>query len=257
MRGQTITGRLSVAVATMAVLLVVQSGVADAASVENGSFETGDFTGWERDAQPDSAGAWEVYTGTSTPFSDHEIPDASCGTYATVADTVGETSNVLHQAIDLEADQTHTLTLQYFYENVEGDESAGFFTPDTLELPDDPGDPENQQFRIDIMDGDTADPFSVGAEDVLDMAFRTEVGDPNSSGGWQDLEIDLTPWAGQTVYLRTAVVMSAGYLHAGIDCVEVASQPLQATTTTTTTTTTTAPPAAAAPVTAAAPTFTG
>ncbi len=250
MRSRNIRGRLLSSVAALAVLVVVQSGVADAASVENGSFETGDFTGWETDAQEGSAGDWLTYTGTLTPGSSHEIPAPACGDSAAVTDTQENTSNVLYQAIDLEADHTHTLTLEYFYDN----RAPDFFTPDSLNYG---GGFENQQFRIDIMDGDTADPFSLAAGDVLEMALRTEVGDPLDSGGWQDLDIDLTPWAGQTVYLRFAVVLNRGYLHAGVDCVEVASQPLGPTTTTTSTTTTTAPPAAPAPATAAAPTFTG
>lgn len=257
MRSSHTISRAVLSVAAASALLLGITGVADAASVENGSFESGDFTGWETTEWPGSGGEWLTSDGGVLPYSGHDAPTPACGEWAAVTDQGDPASSVLYQEIVLEDGQTHSLSLQYYYDNwYEG----GFITPDTLEIQR--GDPlrqesaTNQQFRIDIMSPDTVDDFSVSDDDVLEMVFRTEVGDPDSSGGWQDLEVDLTPWAGQTVYLRFATADDGAPLHSAVDCIEVASQPLP-TTTTTSTTTTTAPPAAAAPATAAAPTFTG
>ena len=236
---RTKTWRTAIAVVAAGLTLGVSAGTAGAAEVTNGSFEDGDFTGWTADSEAGSAGDWFVNAGTSSPINEDPVPAPPCGTFAAVGDTQENTASILYQDIALEADQTHLLTLQYFYVNY----APGFATPDQLAI-----EPDNQQYRIDIMDP-AADPYSATAPAVLLPIFRTDVGDPNDSGGWQTLAVDLSAYAGQTVRLRFGFTTSDGYMNPGADCVEVQSTPIPTTTVAPTTT-----QAAAATVT---PAFTG
>jgi hypothetical protein len=45
-----------------------QNAEAQVELVENGSFETGDFTGWTVVQEAGSAGDWFVYSGNTSPF---------------------------------------------------------------------------------------------------------------------------------------------------------------------------------------------
>jgi hypothetical protein len=241
--------RMLVALAAVFGVLLATVSVAEAAEVENGSFETDDFTGWTTDEET-GAGEWEIVSGPGP----EDIGPPPCGTFAAATDQGEPDSNILYQDIELEEGMTHTLTLQYAYDNGntgEGEgEEAGFFTPDSLSLDEGP----NQQFRIDVIDP-AADPFSVASADVLEAVFRTETGDPNVQD-WVEIEVDLSAYAGETVRLRFAVVVTEAPLNGGVDCVEVLSEAIA-------TTTTTAPPATAppvaqpAPVVAVTPAFTG
>ena len=235
------------AVAALVGVLALTTGVADAAEVQNGSFETGDLTGWTTADM--GAGSWDVLLA-----GDDINYDPPCDTYAVYSDQGDPTAMVLYQDIALEAEMTHTLSFQHSWVNFadgeippEGqpDAESVFITPPNLT--DDP----NQQYRVDIMDP-AADPYSTADADVLQAVFRTNVGDPDLSGGWLPVNVDLSPWAGQTVRLRFAIAVTAAPIQAGIDCVAVQSTPLQTTTTTAPPTTSTQ--AAAAVVT---PAFTG
>ena len=66
------------------------------------------------------------------------------------------------------------------------------------------------------MDPDV-DPFDTGAGVLLNL-FQTQPGDPNSIG-YTTLSFDLTPYAGTTVRIRAAVVVTESSLHGSIDAV--------------------------------------
>ncbi len=226
-----------------------------AATVTNGSFETGDFTGWTNAAQANSGGTWSVYTGTESPDSENTIPAPACGTHAAVTDQGDPSSNVLYQDLTLEPGETHTLTFTHFYLNtaVEGEsETPLFASPASLDYT---FDGQNQQYRVDIMKA-TADPFSVASADILQTVFQTQPGDAATMGP-TPVTVDLSAYAGQTVRLRFAVAVNESVLNAGVDCVNLTSTPIA---TSTTTSTTAAPTTTAAPVAkavATTPAFTG
>jgi hypothetical protein len=90
-----------------------------------------------------------------------------------------------------------------------------FFTPNSLDFTAGP----NQQGRVDIITT-TANPFSVAGGDVLQNIFRTEVGDPTTSGYTLDTT-DLTALfqanEGNTLRLRFAQVDNQLFFAMGID----------------------------------------
>jgi hypothetical protein len=193
--------------------LLANTGVSSAATVVNGGFETGTFSGWTVVNQQTSPGDWFVYTGTSTPFNGFPIPAPPEGTHAAVTDQSGPGSHVLYQDVALESGFNHALSFSIYYDN-----QAGFFaTPQSL----DPGVIPNQQYRVDVL-RPTADPFSVAPGDVLATVFQTRDGDPTSLGP-TTVTFDLSPFAGQTVRLRFAEVDNQLFFNAAVDNVRIVS----------------------------------
>ena len=254
--GRSMRWTAAVAIVVAGVLLIPQAAMA--ATVTNGSFETGDFAGWTTQAQgADPAGSWLVYTGTTLPESEITLPAPSCGTHAAVTYQGDPSSNVLYQDLTLEPGETHTLTFTHYYQNAatENDSDTPLFaSPATLDYSIDGA---NQQYRVDIMKT-TADPFSVASADILQTVFQTEPGDPATLAP-TPVTVDLSAYAGQTVRLRFAVAVNDDELNAGVDCVTLTSAPITTSSTTTTTalatTSTTAAPVAKAVATT--PAFTG
>lgn len=200
--------------------------------VENGNFETGGFSGWTT-MRIDDSGDWFVYTGTMLPFTTLEILPPPVGEFAATTDQEEPDSNILYQDIDVPSNGQTTCSAIVYYvteddsDGGEAGSSASSFTRDLVAgedkvsagriffnggnlLPIIP----NQQYRIDIMDPD-AEPFDVG-DGVLLNLFQTEPGDPEELG-YTTIEFDLTPFAGQTIRLRAAVVVTVGPLAGAID----------------------------------------
>jgi hypothetical protein len=195
------------------VALLAMTGTAQAASVTNGGFETGDVTGWTVRDQTSGSGSWFVYSGTTSPLSFLPIPAPPEGTFAATTDQTGPGSHLLYQAVTLEAGLSHELRFVLYYDNA----AFSFATPNTLDFNVSP----NQQYRVDILDPN-APVTSVAAGDVLATVFRTEVGDPSVLGP-TTISFDLTPYAGRTVRLRFAEVDNQGFLTAGVDDVRIVS----------------------------------
>ncbi len=192
---------------TASVLLFPSLGHAQTNLVVNGDFETGDLTGWT-EMHFNGASFWNVYTGIALP----PLPPPPTGTFAVVADQNGPSSQILFQDVTLPTSGNIQLSLIYYYFNHAG----GFVTQPTL----DPTVTPNQQARIDIMDPTAVDPFSVAPADVLANLFQTNPGDPNSLG-YTPLTFDLTPFAGQTIRLRFAVVTTIDVFNFAVDDVQI------------------------------------
>src|SRR6478735_2026857 len=154
--------RLIFSVLGAALVAFVLATGAGAATVANGNFETGDFTGWTTWNADGGDGNWFVYSGSP-------ILAPPEGTFAAVTDQGGPGTHILYQDVALEAGQTHTLSFTIYYEN----QAGVFFSPDTLAFDGE----ANQQFRIDIMDP-TAPVDSVAPADIYATVFRTMPGDP-------------------------------------------------------------------------------
>jgi Ca2+-binding RTX toxin-like protein len=184
---------------------------ASAATISNGGFETGNFTGWT--VQNAGNGNWFAYSGTTTPLSAMTVPAPPEGLRAAITDQTGPGSHILYQDVALEAGATHTLSMVVYYRT----SAADFSTPNTLDHTVSP----NQQYRIDIMKP-TAPVTSVSPSDVLVPAFRTDPGEPTSMAP-TTLTVDLTPYQGTTVRLRFAEVDNQGFFNAAVDNVSLAS----------------------------------
>ena len=78
-------GRLILSLVTASFVAFVLATGAGAATVVNGDFETGDFTGWTT-WNAGGFGEWFVYTGTVSPISNNQIAAPPEGTYAATTD---------------------------------------------------------------------------------------------------------------------------------------------------------------------------
>lgn len=194
--------------------------------VVNGSFETGDFTGWIRD-DLSGAGIWDVYTGTPPPlFFPPPVGDFAATTFQFSPD-----SNILYQDIQLPENSEITCSAIVYYINealIGGGVESETFTKGLVAA--DPGNvtaerifiigdglninQPNQQYRVDIMDPD-APPFDTGAGVLMNL-FQTLPGDPDIRD-YTTLNFDLTHYAGQTVRIRAAVAVTENPLFGAID----------------------------------------
>jgi hypothetical protein len=157
--------------------------------VENGGFETGDFTGWTLEGVT-PGGDWFVYSGTG-PFLGVPVLAPPVGDFAAVSvQESGPDSNLLYQDIQIPEGSTVTCSAIVYYENFVG----GFIIGDGLTL-----NGGNQQYRVDIMDPN-APSFDTGAGVLLNL-FQTLPGDPNSLG-YTTLNFDLSSFAGSTVRIK-------------------------------------------------------
>jgi hypothetical protein len=172
----------------------------------NGSFETGDFTGWTVIQEQGSAGDWFVYSGDVAPISPHFVLPPPVGEFAAISDQLEQSSQVLYQDIDVPAGFSIACSVIIYYENF----AEGFVTAPDLSYTTAP----NQQARIDIMDP-SADAFDVGAG-VLENLFQTNPGDPLTLG-YTVLNFDLSQYAGSTVRFRAAEVDTVSYFIFAID----------------------------------------
>jgi hypothetical protein len=173
--------------------------------IENGGFETGDFTGWTVVQELGSAGDWFVYSGTVTPVSSHTVLPPPDGTFAAVSDQGEPSSQVLFQDIVVPPESVTCSVVVYYLNSAEG-----FVTAPDLSYQTFP----NQQARIDIMDP-ASDPFDVGAGVLLNI-FQTNPGDPLSLG-YTTLDFDLSQFAGTSVRFRAAEVDNLGFFNFSID----------------------------------------
>ena len=170
----------------------------------NGSFETGDFSGWKT-VGPDLY----VYSGTITPNTGFTVLAPPDGTYAAVTDGNGGTIGILYQNIAIPASGSLTLSATVYVENQAADYIIGPGL-DTVE--------PNQQMRVDIMD--PTYPVDDVGDGVLLNLFQTNPGDPLSIG-YTAISADLTPYAGTTVRFRVAEVDNLGPLYGAVDNVRI------------------------------------
>jgi hypothetical protein len=184
--------------------LLVGPGTASAAIVTNGDFETGSFSGWQRDESPFNG--WFTYTGAVDSF-----PAPPQGSFAAVTDQAEPGRAFLYQDITLPpGGSVNQLSLFAYYES-----GAPIASPDTL----DPAVEPNQQYRIDVI-RPSAPIGSVAPGDVLATVFRTVSGDPVSIGPTLKTA-DLSAFAGQTVRIRLAVTVTEDPLNGAADAVSV------------------------------------
>lgn len=215
--GSPAPARRAISSAAAIVLTLAIAGTALAASVANGGFETGDFTGWTV-ASATADGSWYVYEGTQAPVVGMAVPAPPEGTYAAMSDASDVGVEVLYQDLVLPADYHGSLTFTWYYVNRA---LGGFADPASLDYRVEP----NQQYRIDLVDP-AADPFSVASGDVLASIAGTHPGDAASLAPTA-VTFDLTPFAGRTVRLRFAAVQNQGYFEGGADAVSISSAPVE------------------------------
>jgi hypothetical protein len=208
--------RCLLALGTASVVLLAAPGIAAAATVANGDFETGTLSGWQ--TQNSGTGDWFAYSGTTSPMNGFTIDAPPQGSFAAVTDQSNPGTNILYQDVALEPGNAHTLRLYVYYTT-----EAAIASPDTL----DSGGEANQQYRVDVIRPSAA-LDSLDPADVLLTVFRTVTGDPTTLAPTIKTA-DLSPFAGQTVRLRFAEVDNQFYFQASADAVSIASTAIPTT----------------------------
>lgn len=192
----------------------------------NGNFEQGNLDGW-RDANSHE-GKWRVYRGTAVPdfytkartaarggtmFTKFYAPPQ--GKYAARTIQREESRQILYRSLEIPKDAQTKLSFFAYYK----DASEDFANPATLDVAGDP----NQQFRIDVL-RKGAPLLSMDDKDILRTPLRTEPGDPHRLKP-KRFRINLSAFAGKTVRLRFAVVVTRSFLMAGVDAVRLHVDP--------------------------------
>jgi hypothetical protein len=196
--------------------LCAAPSAASGAIVNNGDFETGNFSGWHEDYLNPEVGRWFNYTGTSSPIEHFPIPAPPQGAHAAITDQGEVSRQILYQDVTLPpGGSVNQLSLSAYYSGGGiGGSAAPFASPDTLSL-----DVENEQYRIDVMKP-SAPLDSVSSSDVLLTLLRTTGTSPGILNP-TTLTADLSPYAGQTVRIRFAVVVTDHTLNGGVDAVAI------------------------------------
>lgn len=187
----------------------------EAATLTNGDFETGDFTGWTTVVQPNSNGDISVTDSGSSPISEFPIPGGGDGSFIAVTDQMGPGSYVLFQDITLELDMEHILRFDWFAQSDDPFSDAG-----TLDRNVSP----NQHFRVDLVEAGFADWFGPNSSAGVLANLVAPVAESLPVSGFNTTTADLTPWAGSTVRLAFREVDNQSFFQAGVDNVFVASE---------------------------------
>lgn len=189
---------------TVSLFFICASAKAQPDIFVNGSFETGDFTGWT--VLNEGSGDWFVYSGTISPASSTTILPPPDGDFAATSDQGGPGSHILFQDIEVPQGVAITCSVIIYYVNQGSDFTVA---PDLsyLTIP-------NQQARVDILDPG-ADPFTDDAGVLLNI-YQTLPGDPFTLG-YTTIDFDLSPFAGTTVRFRAAEVDNELFFEFSID----------------------------------------
>jgi hypothetical protein len=170
----------------------------------NGSFEAGDFSGWQTVGP-----GLIVYSGTTLPNTGNTVLAPPHGTYAAVTDSATAATRILYQNVAIPASGSSNLYATVYVENLAADYIIG---------PDLGTANPNQQMRVDIMD--PSYPVDDVGNGVLLNLFQTNPGDPLSIG-YTGISADLTPYAGTTVRFRVAEVDNQFFFHGAVDNVRI------------------------------------
>lgn len=218
-------GRAALLVVVLVAMLAPNS--AEAATVVNGSFESGTLNGWQA-LQATGAGRWFAYTGTNAPIGSKRPTPADPvqpppqGAFAAIADQANPDSLILYQDVLLEAGLSHQLNLLAYYDAYG---PIAVPSPDTLSVDNEalvlPNGKlqQNQQFRIDVIRPE-APLDSIDPADVLRPVFATKPGAPLRMTP-RKLTADLSAFAGQTVRIRIANAVTEEVFNAGVDAVSI------------------------------------
>jgi hypothetical protein len=186
-------------------VLLASSAVA-APIVTNGSFETGDRSGWRVSNR--GSGDWIV---TDDPQSiNSDLVDPPHGTYAIVSDQSGPGSHVLHQTVQLPRRGRLGLRFVLMYDSDAPLRAANTLRHDTV---------NNQQFRMDVI-RPGAPLRTLNPNNILATAFRTQTGGPQTLSE-RTISEGLTQLGGRNVRLRFVEVDNQSNFHVVIDNVRI------------------------------------
>ena len=180
--------------------------------INNGTFETGNLSGWTESDQSGGSGSWFAVSGTTEPLSGISTVGAAGGTYYASTDQTGPGAHVLIQTFTdpVGAISAH-LTFDMFVNNYAGVTYCGSL--DYTVNPTECG-------RVDILAAGS-NPFTT-TTGVLDNLFNgSDSGtNPNAYTAYNfDLSSILTP--GTTYELRFAEADNQNFFNMGVDNVSL------------------------------------
>ncbi len=179
--------------------------------IQNAGFESGTLISWTVVDAGDTLG-FLVTADTVMPVSTDTVLAPPEGSYAAITDQGGPGTHVLYQDVILPPNKTVTLTAIIYIQS-----DVTFVNAATAGLAHDGGE-SNQQVRVDVMNP-AASVTDVGAGVLLNV-YRSQPADPVVTS-YIHLTADLSAFAGQTVRIRFAEVDTDGFLHFGVDSVDV------------------------------------
>ena len=178
--------------------------------LDNGSFESGDFTGWS--VFDNGSGNWLVLPGGIRLAGGEFTPTPTDGKFQAVTDQTGPGAHVFFQ--EFVVPSGGVVEFDMWWVNL----AEVWFNNGTLDQTDSP----NQHARVDLL-VPGSDPFSTDPADVVMNLLTLDSGP--FSGGYEHQAIDVSGLAGQTVWLRFAEVDNQLYFNFAIDNVIITPAP--------------------------------
>lgn len=207
--------------------MAIGAATALAASIPNGGFENGNFSGWTKKNTAD-ASQWKIYTAKSRelpgPPNASPLAPRPIGKYASVLEQEEPSTNYLTRTISVPSDATR-LTVKLFWVN-RGDGPPPSVSSAPLRASVGywrfPGEwiisgPRIQYFMLDIVKP-SANGFTTKKSDILTTLFRPTVGSTRArSGGWVNESLNVTRFRGSKIKLRLVEADNSGFLNIGLD----------------------------------------
>jgi hypothetical protein len=187
--------------------------------IQNGGFETGDFTGWTVATESGSSGSWYVSSGYTAPIAFPGWPTAgpASGTYYAVYDQNAPTAAVLLQSFTVPAGVSQvTVSFDMFVNDwhAAGPIGTGL---DFYNYP-------NQHAQVDILSG-AAGPWDSPLDELV-----PPIATPNGPYPYTPYSFNVAVTGGQTYQLRFGAVDDLWWMTVGVDDVSVTPVPDTAST---------------------------
>lgn len=184
----------------------------------NGSFETGDLTGWTYAEPPGAAGAITVLDAAVAPLTGATTAGPSEGAWYALGDNGESYAGVLFQYFTVPAgDDEIQLTFDMFVLDLseDGPIDAGVIAYS--------GVGNNQHVRVDVLSA-VAGTFDTGSSVIQNLYLNVD--DYNPVLPYISYSFDLSPdlVAGETYMLRFAQSSTVGYMNMGVDNASVKSK---------------------------------
>jgi hypothetical protein len=186
--------------------------------LQNGSFETGDFTGWQVQLQPGTGGDFFVTKNLNPPLRDNPAfatAGPSDGQFYAVNDSASGGAYTLIQPFNLSAGAHPRLTFDMFLNNWSGAYLPNDTTLSTLDGP-------NQHARVDILAGG-ASAFETGSGVAMHLLTGGEA--HNEAQPYTHYSFDLDPLPAGAYQLRFAEIDTVQLFNMGIDNVSITAIP--------------------------------
>jgi hypothetical protein len=207
--GATLSPRRWLIALVVAIALAGLSVAAgSAATVTNGDFETGNFSGWTATDDGGGNGQWSI-TATGTAVCSLGTTNTPDGSSAALWDMFDPSWGILTH--DLVVPTGGVLSVNYAYDNLAGLWAQDGSNPYSVSL-----GPQDEWLRIDVIKS-TAARDTLAPSDILATIFDSQTGSPAFSQSWVAGTASLAAYAGQTVTFRVAAVNTSSCLPVWID----------------------------------------